>query len=127
MASRNIVIGEHMAERLRAEGIPAQSIRVIHNWADDEIIRPIAHRDNPLRSEWNLQDKFVVGYSGNLGRAHEFQTILQAAEQLRDSPNIRFLFIGAGAGLQPLQREVDRRGLSECPISAVSTTRASLL
>ena len=111
VATRNIVIGEHMAQRLRAEGVPAQSLRVIHNWADAEIIRPIAHSDNPLRSEWNLQGKFVVGYSGNLGRAHEYQTILQAAEQLRDSPTMRFLFIGGGAGLLPLQQEVARRGL----------------
>jgi glycosyltransferase involved in cell wall biosynthesis len=112
MASRNIVIGQHMADRLRAEGIAAQSIRVIHNWTDGSTIRPIAHRDNPLRTEWNLQGKFVVGYSGNLGRAHEFQTILQAAEQLAGSPAIRFLFIGDGAQLSTLRQEVDQRGLS---------------
>lgn len=112
MASNNIVIGQHMADRLSAEGIPAQSIRVIHNWADGMAIHPIAHEDNHLRSEWNLQGKFVVGYSGNLGRAHEFQTILQAAERLADSPTVRFLFIGAGAQLLVLQQEVDQRGLS---------------
>jgi glycosyltransferase involved in cell wall biosynthesis len=112
MASRNIVIGECMAARLRAEGIPAQSIRVIHNWADATAIRPIAHCDNPLRTEWSLQDKFVVGYSGNLGRAHEFQTILDAAERLHDLPIIRFLFIGDGAQLHTLRYEVSRRGLS---------------
>lgn len=111
-ASRNIVIGECMADRLRAEGIPAQSIHVIHNWADAATIRPIAHRDNPIRTEWNLEGKFVVGYSGNLGRAHEFQTILQAAEQLASSSTIRFLFIGGGAQLNPLRQEVVRRGLS---------------
>jgi colanic acid biosynthesis glycosyl transferase WcaI len=110
-ASQNIVIGQCMADRLRAEGIPAQSIRIIHNWADGMAIRPILHYDNPLRTEWNLQGKFVVGYSGNLGRAHEFQTILQAAEQFLDSPNIRFLFIGAGAELLSLQQEVASRGL----------------
>lgn len=111
-ASCNIVIGECMANRVRAEGVPAQSIRVIHNWANGMAIHPIAHRDNPLRTEWNLQSKFVVGYSGNLGRAHEFQTILQAAERLANSPTIRFLFIGDGVGLHPLQQEVGRRGLS---------------
>lgn len=112
MACHNIVIGECMAARLRAEGIPAQSIRVIHNWADATAIRPIAHCDNPLRTEWNLQGKFVVGYSGNLGRAHEFQTILDAAERLHDLPIIRFLFIGDGAQLHTLRHEVSRRGLS---------------
>lgn len=111
-ASCNIVIGECMAVRLQAEGVPAQSIYIIHNWADGTAIRPVAHHDNPLRSEWNLQGKFVVGYSGNLGRAHEFQTILEAAEQLSDSSNIRFLFIGDGAQLHSLRQEVNQRGLS---------------
>ncbi|MFO0697959.1 MAG: glycosyltransferase family 4 protein [Nitrospira sp.] len=112
MAACNIVIGEHMAGRLRGEGVPASTIRVIHNWADSVAVRPIAHHDNPLRIDWNLQDKFVVGYSGNLGRAHEFQTILQAAEQLACSPTIRFLFIGDGAQLLALRQAVDQRGLS---------------
>jgi glycosyltransferase involved in cell wall biosynthesis len=110
-ASQNIVIGGEMAARLRTEGISAQSIRVIHNWADGTAVRPVAHRDNPLRTGWNLQEKFVVGYSGNLGRAHEFQTILQAAEQLASSPTIRFLFIGDGAQLHTLRQEVEQRGL----------------
>lgn len=110
-ASHNVVIGERMAARLRIEGIPSQSIRVIHNWADATAIRPIPHCDNPLKGEWQLQEKFVVGYSGNLGRAHEFQTILKAAEQLAGIPTIRFLFIGDGAQLYSLRQEVDRRGL----------------
>jgi hypothetical protein len=37
---------------------------------------------NPLRREWGLDGKFIVCYSGNMGRAHEFDTILGAAERL---------------------------------------------
>jgi hypothetical protein len=36
--------------------------------------------DNPLRREWRSKSKFVVGYSENLGQAHEFQTVLAATE-----------------------------------------------
>ena len=111
MAEWNVVIGERMADRLRREGIPADSIRVIHNWADARAVRPIPHGDNPLRRQWNLEGKFVIGYSGNLGRAHEFETIVQAAERLSCRPSIRFLFIGDGAQLALLQEEVERRGL----------------
>ena len=39
---------------------------------------PVDHSNNPLRREWGLDDKFVVGYSGNLGRAHEFATFVDA-------------------------------------------------
>ena len=62
-------------------------------------------------SEWGLGDKFVVGYSGNLGRAHEFDTVLAAAERLRHAPRIVFLFIGGGQRMDDLARIVKARGL----------------
>ena len=64
-ARRNVVIGEGMEKRLRGEGIPSASIRVIHNWADGLAIQPVDPKKNELRREWNLEDRFVVGYSGN--------------------------------------------------------------
>jgi len=58
-----------------------------------------------------LDDRFVVGYSGNLGRAHEFETVLDAAARLRDMPKILFLMIGGGAYFTQLQRRVEEAGL----------------
>lgn len=110
-AQANVVIGERMAERLRNRGIPAERIVLIHNWADGKAIQPVAVADNPLRHDWQLADKFVVGYSGNLGRAHEFDTILQAAALLADDRGIRFLFIGDGAQAQMVRQSAKQRGL----------------
>jgi len=111
-AKMNVVIGELMAERLRKEGIPEQQITVIHNWADGEQIKPVPHQQNPLRKQWGLEDKFVVGYSGNLGRSHDFSTILAAAEALKDNPAIMFLFIGGGAQLPDIQQHCQEKGLT---------------
>jgi colanic acid biosynthesis glycosyl transferase WcaI len=47
---------------------------------------PIPHEVNSLRREWGLNGKFVVAYSGNLGWAHEFGTILDAARMLKGIP-----------------------------------------
>jgi len=96
-AARNIVIGDKMADRLLGEGVSSDSISVIHNWSIDDDIRPVEHEDNPFRKSWALDDKFVVGYSGNIGRAHEFETLIGAAEALKDDEKIRFLVIGGGA------------------------------
>ena len=54
----------------------------------------------------------MVGYSGNLGRAHEFATLLEAASLCRADPDIVFLMIGAGAGMAALQQAVLERGLA---------------
>ena len=100
-----------MAAYLRQQGVCEERITVIHNWADSHLIHPLAASDNPLRAEWDLRDRFVVGYSGNLGRVHEFQTMLGAIERLREHDDIVFLFIGAGYRRKGLRGEVERRGL----------------
>lgn len=111
-AEQNVVIGERMEQKLRDEGIAEHRITVIHNWADGNAIRPVDIDDNELRNEWNLQNRFVVGYSGNFGRAHDFQTILDAMDLLRHDSRIVFLFIGGGAQRSWLRQEIEERNLS---------------
>jgi glycosyltransferase involved in cell wall biosynthesis len=110
-AKINIVIGELMAERLQKEGIAKEKIVVIPNWADGEKIKPIPHEENPLRKQWGLEGKYVVGYSGNLGRSHDFSTILAAAELLRNESEIVFLIIGDGAQLVKIKQECKEKKL----------------
>jgi glycosyltransferase involved in cell wall biosynthesis len=110
-ADANVVVGERMAEIVRKRGIAPERIRVIPNWCDDEKIQPIAGPDNPLRREWGLEDRFVVGYSGNLGRGHEFETVLAAAGRLRDDQRLCFLFIGGGKKFTDLTHAVRERRL----------------
>lgn len=108
-AQTNVVIGERMADRLRQQGVPDERIRVIHNWTDGAKVYPV--EDNPLRTAWGLDDKFVVGYSGNMGRAHEFETIMSAAEGLKARDDIRFLFIGGGPQKELIERTARERHL----------------
>lgn len=96
-AKLNVVLGDRMAMQLQSYGIPTKKIRIIHNWADGTHIHPLPRIANPLRAKWHLQDKFVVGYSGNMGRAHDFRTLIDAAKLLTDRSDIVFLFIGSGA------------------------------
>ena len=112
-ARTNVVLGEGMAARLRAEGVAPDKIKVIHNWSPVEMEPTPAHpAANPLRAEWNLGRKFVVGYSGNFGRAHDFATLLDAAALLRDLPELHFLFVGAGAQHTWVQARVSELGLT---------------
>ena len=110
-AYQNVAIGDGMATKLTEEGIQSDAIQVIHNWSDGCAIQPVDRDKNDLRREWNLQDAFVVGYSGNFGRAHEFETILGTAEKLKSAANILFLFIGDGAQRDWIEEEARRRGL----------------
>lgn len=112
-ARLNIAIGERMAERIAAEGVPANQIAVMPNWSDETAIRPIARSAVALREEWGFDDAFVIGYSGNLGRAHEFETLLGAARLLIHREDILFLMIGGGHESARLAARVADEGLAD--------------
>lgn len=89
----------------------ADKVSVIHSWGDPELIVPIAKKDNWFVREYNLGNKFTVLYSGNMGRCHDMDTILEAAKQLQGEP-IQFLCIGGGPKLEGFLQEVNRLNLS---------------
>ncbi len=112
-AVANVVLSDRMATVIARAGGLAERIHVIPNWADRDAICPVAESDNPLRREWNLAGKFVVCYSGNMGRVHEFGTMLDAAQLLLKSAEpMVMLFIGGGAQRRRVEDEVRMRGLS---------------
>ncbi|MBF2066471.1 MAG: glycosyltransferase family 4 protein [Calothrix sp. C42_A2020_038] len=88
----------------------AEKVFVIHSWADPDWIVPIAKQENWFAWKYNLVKKFTVLYSGNLGRCHDMNTILDAAKLLQDEP-IQFVFVGGGAKLSELIQEVNHYGL----------------
>lgn len=111
-AAANVTVGRLMAEKVGKLGVSPARIHVIANWCDDEHIRPLPSAENPLRRKLGLQDKFVFGYSGNLGRVHEFETVLTAAELLRNEPHFAFLVIGGGKRFDALRSAVTTRALT---------------
>jgi glycosyltransferase involved in cell wall biosynthesis len=123
-ADMNVVLGQRMAERVASLGVAQARIRVVPNWANGANIVPVPSDANALRREWGLCDAFVVGYSGNLGRAHEIDTLLEAmvllegfaaaAPPTEKRNHVRrtvWLFIGSGALLDVLKAEAGRRRL----------------
>jgi glycosyltransferase involved in cell wall biosynthesis len=108
-----VAIGELMAERIgRIPGVDGKRVHVIHNWADGEAIVPVDLETDPLRMQWDLAGKFAVGYSGNLGRVHEFDTLLGAASRLKDDPGVAFVIVGRGPRLAEVQARVRRDELT---------------
>jgi colanic acid biosynthesis glycosyl transferase WcaI len=101
----NVVLGSRMQEFVVHAGIPKAQTVVIENWAD-EAGDAVPVEASELRARLGLTGKFVVGYSGNLGRAHEFQTLLEAASLLSEQRDVTFLMIGGGVGMTMLRAAV---------------------
>jgi glycosyltransferase involved in cell wall biosynthesis len=113
-AQKVIVLSPTMRDRVVAKCPEiADKIKVIHNWADPNQIVPIAKHQNWFAKAFNLVDTFTVLYSGNMGRCHDMETILEAAKLLKDEP-IQFVFIGNGAKRQGFRSDVSQLGLRNC-------------
>lgn len=91
----------------------ADKISVIHSWGDANTIVPIPKEDNFFARKYNLIDKFTVLYSGNMGRCHDMDTILQAAKELQNEP-IQFVFVGDGAKREQMVQQVQQLNLDNC-------------
>jgi colanic acid biosynthesis glycosyl transferase WcaI len=102
---RIIAVGRCMKERLRQRGLQEEAINVLPNWAS--AVHSVPHAANPFRNEHGLEGRFVVMYSGNLGLAHPFEAILEAAARIQLlRPEVLFLFVGAGQRLQWVKQQV---------------------
>jgi colanic acid biosynthesis glycosyl transferase WcaI len=107
-----VTLGQDMAVSLADAGVPAARIHVVSNWAPAGLtVQPRAAAD-ALRTAWQLEGRFVVAYSGNLGRVHDLGPVLDLAGALRDEPGIAFVFIGGGAQRPRLEAEAAKRGLT---------------
>lgn len=106
-----VAIGEVMAERLREKGVAPDRVRVVHNWADGQSIRPLPHRENSLRRNYGWDGKFVVMYSGNMGVAHDFSPLYGAMKGLAGEDRIVFAFVGEGRRLGEIRSFVEKEGI----------------
>ncbi len=131
--SRVIVVGRCMAKTLTHSGVETARVSVVPNWPPPELYAnmpdsqtPPVHFDEADRA---LRQKFKVMYAGNLGRAHPVTPILDAAEKLKDHPEIELIFVGDSPGHERLAAERDRRGLKNIrflPYQPINRLRSTL-
>ena len=110
-----IVLDRFMAKRLSKRGRinkdVSDKLEIIPPWPHETFIESVPHATNPFRKQHGLDGKFIVMYSGNHSASNPLLTVLQAAERLRDDPEIRFCFVGGGTMKKDLISWVQTRGL----------------
>lgn len=82
-------------------GIDKDKITVIKNGVLLELF-DYSQSGDELRQKFQLENKIVAAYFGTHGMAHHLETVLEAAEQLREDPRIIFVTVGDGAEFQKL-------------------------
>lgn len=92
---------------IRVAPSAAEKTTIIPTFADTDFLSP-ADRMTALRDEYELGERFVVGYAGNLGTAEDLTPVFVAAEKL---PEVVFLISGDGTERERLEKFVAERGL----------------
>lgn len=70
-------------------------ITIIPDAADLELFPLNLNSDN-VKKEYNLEDKFIIGFAGLLGFAQQPTIIARVAKKLEPYQNIKFLIVGNG-------------------------------
>jgi colanic acid biosynthesis glycosyl transferase WcaI len=114
---RVIVLGRDMLQLVRKKLQQNDGhVSIITHWADCGEITPLKRNENLLLQKHGLTDKFVVQYSGNMGRTHDLEGLVQCARMLEPEHDIHFLFIGTGAKEMSLRRATQELGLKNVTI-----------
>jgi colanic acid biosynthesis glycosyl transferase WcaI len=109
-AHKIIVLDRFMKERIVAKGLLEAKIAVISPARDDSV-RFDAEGREAFRRRHSLTEKFVVMHAGNHSPCHPLDTLLEAANELRDREDIAFCFVGGGSELIKVQQFARTRQL----------------
>jgi glycosyltransferase involved in cell wall biosynthesis len=105
-AARVVALDDDMAARLRRYRVECA---VIRPWVFATVLPQVAAAKAEPTEEWTWI------YSGNLGRAHEWETLLQAQALLEQrGVEARLLFQGGGPSREAAQARARELGLKRC-------------
>ena len=109
-----IVLTPGMATAMEAYA-PKDKITVVSAWASSTNKHAvIPASENLFLKKYNLQDKFIVMYSGNLGKEYELESHVNLAEECRNNENIRFVIMGKGWKKDLLENLIREKQLDNC-------------
>ena len=110
-AARLSVLSEGFRDNLTRKGVPTGKVTVIPACVDTDFVHPLCG-DSKFREMWGLEGRFLVLYTANIGLPQGLENVLNAAQMLRDAPDIVFVFVGDGVARLALQAMATKMGLT---------------
>jgi len=103
-SSKIVVLGRDAKEYLMDNyNIQEDKIEIITNWSKKDY-KSINY---DFRKEYNLENDFLIMYTGNIGETAEFETLLKTAKKI-ENKNIKFVIIGNGRKKEIIKDEIER-------------------
>lgn len=112
-----IVVGRDMQETLKNrfnnKKVPKNTF--INNWIDEKEIYPLDqnhHKIVAFKKKYNLQDKFIIMYSGNIGLYYDLENIIKVIGKFNGIDDVVFVFVGDGTVKNKIENYVKENKLS---------------
>ena len=117
-----ITVGRDLVETVekRFKGKKVPKTVMINNWIDENEIYPLP-QDHPkvmeFRQRYDLENKFVIMYSGNIGLYYDLENLIKVIERFKpgtettDGREVVFAFVGAGSVLDKLELYVKEHNM----------------
>ena len=123
-SNKVVSLGNNMTNQLLLKGVLLKNIVTIPNWATGDLTIK-SNGINKLEKEWCLKKGIKILYSGNLGIAHEFETIFQGIKLSNLLPEeLQTIFVGFGSRLDEV-RELSKKMPHETSVILKSYVKAS--
>ena len=111
-----ITVGRDMQEtlekRFNNKNVPNNV--VINNWINEKEVYPIEKNNKKIvefKKKYNLEDKFVIMYSGNIGLSYDLENIVKIMAEFKDD-NVAYVFVGEGSVKNKLVDYVEENKLN---------------
>lgn len=100
-AIATVVLSTDMLDTITERNLTDENVYVINNFIIDSVNESVVLPDAFTKTE----NKFRVLFAGNIGRFQSLDTIMAAAERLKDNPEIEFWFVGSGVMVDDLKTQ----------------------
>ena len=111
-----IVLGKDMKDIFLKKGLKEEKIKIITNWSKKYELTT-NKIDNKFYREREMDDTFNIVYTGNIGRFHDVETIIEIAKVAQtELPKVRFLFVGDGFKRMEIEKAI-KNGVNNIVIS----------
>lgn len=108
-----LAVSESLRGFLKEAGVAVERVRILSNAADTRLFRPDVDGE-PVRRQFNLNRRFVVGFVGTFKPWHGVDLLVSAFRDLyKVDPSAHLLLIGDGPLRPSLEDYVWKTGLKE--------------
>lgn len=86
--------------------IDKSKLHLLPNWEKSRHFKFINNEENSVISKYNLENKFVILFGGNIGKPQQLENIIKLAIECKEIKDLVFFIIGGGSEKLKLEQRV---------------------